>query len=153
MDISKKQERYDRIYQQIRELMPTCTNRESRMATIIAVLHHKLRYFFWTGFYFLNNGELQVKMYQGPVACMQLARNKGVCWEGINTQKPVLVQNVENFPGHIACDSRSKSEVVLPLFDAGDQVIGVLDVDSDKVDAFDEVDVENLEKILELIRV
>lgn len=151
MDKIKKQGRYERIYQQIEKLMPTCSNPESRMNTIIAILHHKMDYFFWTGFYFLNSGNLQVKMYQGPVACMQLAKDKGVCWASINTKKPVLVKNVEEFPGHIACDGRSKSEVVIPLFDKEDNILGVLDVDSDQINSFDEIDVENLEKILQLI--
>lgn len=151
MDVKKKQGRYDRIYAQIEKLMPTCDNPESRMNTIIAVLHHKMDYFFWTGFYFLNEGKLQVKMYQGPVACMQLEKDTGVCWEGINTRKPVLVKNVEEFPGHIACDSRSKSEVVMPLFNPNNNLLGVLDVDSDQLNAFDETDVENLQKILKLI--
>jgi GAF domain-containing protein len=151
MDTIKKQGRYDRIYTQLEKLMQTCDNPESRMNTIVAVLHHKMDYFFWTGFYFLNDGKLQVKMYQGPVACMQLAKDTGVCWEGINTKKPVLVKNVEEFPGHIACDSRSKSEVVLPLFNPQNELLGVLDVDSDKLNSFDEVDVENLQKILKLI--
>ncbi|HKK58874.1 MAG TPA: GAF domain-containing protein [Salinivirga sp.] len=151
MDAKKKQGRYDRIYKQLEQLMPTCSNPESRMNTIIAVLHHKMDYYFWTGFYFLNQGELQVKMYQGPVACMQLAKDTGVCWEGINTRKPVLVKNVEEFPGHIACDGRSKSEVVVPLFDPEDNLLGVLDIDSDQLNAFDEVDEQNLVKILQLI--
>ncbi|MFO7864752.1 MAG: GAF domain-containing protein [Salinivirgaceae bacterium] len=94
-----------------------------------------------------------MKMYQGPVACMQLAKDTGVCWEGINTQKSVLVRNVEDFPGHIACDGRSKSEVVLPFFDKNNQLLGVLDVDSDQVEAFDETDVENLQRILQLVYV
>lgn len=151
MDAKKKQGRYDRIYKQLEQLMPTCSNPESRMNTIIAVLHHKMDYYFWTGFYFLNQGELQVKMYQGPVACMQLAKDKGVCWEGINTRKPVLVKNVEEFPGHIACDGRSKSEVVVPLFNPENTLLGVLDIDSDQLNAFDEVDEQNLVKILKLI--
>ncbi len=151
MDNKKKQGRYDRIYKQLEQLMPTCDNPESRMSTIIAVLHHKLDYYFWTGFYFLNEDNLQVKMYQGPVACMQLAKDTGVCWEGINTRKPVLVKNVEEFPGHIACDGRSKSEVVVPLFDPKDNLLGVLDIDSDQLNAFDETDELNLVKILQLI--
>lgn len=151
MDTQKKQARYERIYKQIEQIMPSCSNPESRMNTIIAILHHKMDYFFWTGFYILNNGELQVKMYQGPVACMQLAKNKGVCWAGINTQKPVLVKDVHDFPDHIACDSRSKSEVVIPLFDSNKNLLGVLDVDSDQIEAFDQTDVENLSRILNLI--
>lgn len=151
MDTNKKQGRYDRIFRQIEQIMPSCANPESRMNTIIAILHHKMDYFFWTGFYFLNNEQLQVKMYQGPVACMQLAKDKGVCWAGINTQKPVLVKNVHDFPGHIACDGRSKSEVVIPLFDKNKKILGVLDVDSDQENAFDEIDVENLTRILQLI--
>lgn len=121
------------------------------MATIIAVLHHKFDYFFWTGFYLLHNGKLQVGPYQGSLACINLEKNTGVCWAGIHTTKPVLVDNVEEFPGHIACDSRSKSEVVVPLKNEKNEIVGVLDVDSETYNAFDKTDVEWLEKIVVLV--
>lgn len=120
------------------------------MATICAVLHHKMDAFFWTGFYLLQDGKLQVASYQGPLACIDLAKDTGVCWAGINNKKPVVVPDVSLFPGHIGCDARSKSEIVVPVF-KGDQIVGVFDVDSSSLNSFDETDAEWLEKIVELI--
>jgi len=152
MDQEKKAKRYSRLYTQISELIAKSSNNPlSNMATIIAVLHHKMDHFFWTGFYLLQNGKLQVGPYQGSLACINLAKDSGVCWAGINSKKSVLVENVEEFPGHIACDSRSKSEVVIPLKNAKGDIIGVLDVDSEKLSSFDETDVEWLEKMLTLV--
>ncbi len=121
------------------------------MATICAVLHHKMDYFFWTGFYLLQDGKLQVASYQGPLACIDLKKDQGVCWAGINSKETVIVGNVEEFPGHIACDSRSSSEIVVPIKDENQQLIGVLDVDSTSLNSFDEVDAEWLEKIVSLV--
>jgi len=120
------------------------------MATIIAVLHHKMEYFFWTGFYLFQDGKLQVGPYQGPLACINLAENKGVCWAGVNTKNYVLVPDVDAFPGHIACDSRSKSEIVVPVLNNG-EIIGVLDVDSSSLGSFDDDDAEWLTKIVNLV--
>ena len=151
MDTNKKQERYRRLKSQITELFTKCEDMEARMATVIAVLHHKMDYFFWTGFYFLQGNRLIVKMYQGPVACMELKKNTGVCWAGINQQKTIIVSDVHDFEGHIACDSRSQSELVVPFFDNKGILLGVLDIDSSQKNAFDQTDAENLEEILQLI--
>ena len=151
MDKTKKEGRYQRLYTQIEALMHKCDNRTSRMATIAAVLHHKMEYFFWTGFYLLNEGKLQVGPYQGPVACQELEKNKGVCWAGINGGKTLVVEDVHQFPGHIACDSRSNSEVVVPMKNEKEEIIGVLDVDSKELASFDDVDARELEKIVQLI--
>jgi GAF domain-containing protein len=110
-------------------------------------------YFFWTGFYFLDNGELIAGPYQGPVACQLLAKDTGVCWASINQQKSLVVPNVHEFPGHIACDSRSNSEIVIPLRNTEGKIIGVLDVDSKVLNSFDETDRKGLEKILSLAQV
>lgn len=150
MDKKKKEGRYQRLFLQIEKLMATCEDESSRRATIIALLHHKMDYFFWTGYYLLKNGELVVDHYQGPIACMKLAKDKGVCWAGINEQKTILVQDVHAFPGHIACDSRSNSEIVIPLRNQAGEIYGVLDVDSADKNSFDEIDAEYLEKILNL---
>jgi GAF domain-containing protein len=107
--------------------------------------------FFWTGFYRLVDGDLVVGPYQGPIACMVLERHKGVCWASVDRGEPVLVPDVHAFPGHIACDSRSQSEVVVPLRDAGGAVVGVLDVDSEKPNAFSGGDVEGLARIAAMI--
>jgi GAF domain-containing protein len=94
---------------------------------------------------------MTVNMYQGPVACQILEKNKGVCWAAFNKKETVVVEDVLQFPGHIACDSRSNSEIVVPLKNATGEIIGVLDVDSKEKAAFDEVDARWLEKILELV--
>ena len=121
------------------------------MATIAAVLHNKFDHFFWTGFYLLQDGELIVGPYQGSVACIKLKKNTGVCWAGINNKETVLVPDVHQFPGHIACDSRSQSEIVLPVRNKKGEIIGVMDVDSKELNSFDEADREGLEKIITLI--
>lgn len=151
MDSKKKAARYGRIYEQLAQLLKKSNNQLAHKATIIAVLHHKLEYFFWTGFYMLVDGELVVEMYQGPVACQVLAKNKGVCWAAINQGKTLVVPNVEEFPDHIVCDSRSKSEIVVPLRNPSGEIVGVLDVDSKELASFDEVDAEWLDKILQLL--
>ncbi len=151
MEKSKKEGRYSRIYKQLVELMKTADYPLSRMATISAVLHHKMEDYFWTGFYLLVDGELLVHCYQGPVACMHLEKDTGVCWAGINKNKPVVVPDVEAFPGHIACDSRSQSEIVVPVFDESDNIVGVLDIDSATKNTFDEADERWLQKIVKLI--
>jgi GAF domain-containing protein len=151
MESQKKKGRYLRIYRQLKDLLEKTGDNDARMATIVAVLHHKMETFFWTGFYCLQDGELIVKTYQGPVACQVLEKNTGVCWAGINQEKTIIVPDVHKFPGHIACDSRSKSEIVIPVRDTKDRIIGVLDVDSSLLNAFDQTDAENLERIVDLI--
>jgi GAF domain-containing protein len=121
------------------------------MATIAALLHNKMPHFFWTGFYLLEAGELVVGPYQGSLACMVLEKKKGVCWAGILRRMTIIVPDVHKFPGHIACDSRSNSEIVVPLFDEKNKAWSVLDVDSQNFNAFSEVDKEWLEKIVRLI--
>lgn len=151
MDINKKEKRYERLYAQIRDLLEDKNYPVARMATLIAVLHHKMDNFFWTGFYLLNDGKLIVGPYQGPVACIQLEKDQGVCWAGVNRQETIVVPDVHQFPGHIACDSRSSSEIVVPLRSPSGEITGVLDVDSKELNAFDEVDATWLEKIINLL--
>lgn len=151
MENNKKEGRYQRIYDQLTLLVKKSNDQQARMATIVAVLHHKMEYFFWTGFYLLKDGELTVNIYQGPVACQILEKNKGVCWAGINTKEAIIVEDVHSFPGHIACDSRSQSEIVIPFRNKEGDIIGVLDVDSKEKNSFDKADAEWLEKILNLV--
>lgn len=151
MEQSKKQARYRRIFEQLHKLMDKSSDPDARMATIVAVLHNKMEYFFWTGFYFLKAGELTVRMYQGPLACQVLQKNKGVCWASVNQNRVLIVPDVHQFPGHIACDSRSRSEIVVPVRTHSGEVTGVLDVDSKVVGSFDSHDAEWLEKIVNLI--
>jgi len=152
MEKAKKDQRYERLYQQISGLLKDKDYPlAARMATIVAVLHHKMDYYFWTGFYLLENGKLMVGPYQGPVACILLEKDKGVCWAGVNRQETILVEDVHQFPGHIACDSRSNSEIVVPLKTKEGLVFGVLDIDSKELSSFDEVDARWLEKIVNLL--
>jgi GAF domain-containing protein len=153
MSEESKRNKYIRIEAQLVELAKKCDNPISRMATIVALLHYKFDYYFWTGFYIANNGILQVGPYQGPLACQELTPGKGVCWEGYSTKKTVLVPNVELFPGHIACNSKSKSEIVAPVFNKNGEVYAVIDVDSDKLNSFDDIDAHGLEQILKLLKV
>ncbi len=151
MEDKKKEGRYSRIYTQLSELVLKSNNQSARMATIIAVLHHKMEYFFWTGFYLLDEGKMTVNMYQGPVACQILEKNKGVCWAAFNKKETIVVEDVHDFPDHIACDSRSNSEIVVPFKTKTGEIIGVLDVDSSEKNAFSKVDSLWLEKILGLV--
>ena len=140
------------MYSQLEVLLQNKGNMISRLATVAALLHHKMPYFFWTGFYILDNGKLIVGPYQGPLACQTLEKNTGVCWAGILRRSTIMVPDVHKFPGHIACDSRTNSEIVVPLFDKKAQPWAVLDVDSQKRDAFSEIDKQGLEKIVRLIQ-
>ena len=148
MDAKKKQGRYDRIIKQLSLLLKDNNGPIARMSTINAVLHHKFEYFFWTGFYILNDDKLIVGPYQGPVACQKLEKDTGVCWAAINSENSVVVPEVEKFPGHIACDSRSKSEIAIPLKDRNNKIVAVFDVDSLVINSFDEIDSVNLEIII-----
>ena len=143
--------RYGRIAAQLDALYAKVTDPISRMGSAAALLHHKMPHFFWTGFYRLVDGELIVGPYQGPLACMLLERHTGVCWAAIDRGESILVADVHAFPGHIACDGRSNSEVVVLVRGGEGEIRGVLDVDAEKTDAFTQADVAGLETIAALI--
>jgi L-methionine (R)-S-oxide reductase len=151
MDPGVKRERYVRIKAQLDELLAKSSDPVARMATIAAVLHAKMRGFSWTGFYLLRGGELTVGPYQGPLACLVLEAHTGVCWAGVDRGETVIVADVHAFPGHIACDPRSRSEIVVPLRDPGGTIVGVLDIDSDRLAQFDLTDRDGLEAIVALV--
>ena len=151
MDHKKKEGRYSRIYKQLKDLLSLTEDPLARMASICAVLHHKMDHYFWTGFYLLKDGKLIVGPYQGPVACQELEKDKGVCWAAVNNEAPVLVDDVHSFPGHISCDSRSLSEITLPVFDDRGEIVAVFDVDSDKKASFNHIDQRALSNIIALI--
>ncbi len=151
MDATQKRARYSRIHAQLKEILAKSADPEARMASVVALLHHKMKNFFWTGFYGLKSDRLIVKLYQGPIACMELKKDTGVCWAAINSGKTLVVPDVEQFPGHIACDSRSKSEICVPFFDKVGKITAVLDIDSDVLGTFDDVDAQELPRILALI--
>lgn len=142
---------YARIYDQLQDLLNKSRDPVARMATIAALLHHKMSHYFWTGFYILKGGRLVVGPYQGPVACQELEGPGGVCWAGVQRKETVIVPDVHRFPGHIACDSRSNSEIVVPIIPDGSRIWGVLDVDSQRLDAFSDIDAVWLEKIIRLL--
>ncbi|MBN2171465.1 MAG: GAF domain-containing protein [Candidatus Krumholzibacteriota bacterium] len=144
-------DRYVRIAGQLEQLFAKTADPVARMATAAALLHYKMPHFFWTGFYRLAADRLVVGPYQGPVACAVLPAPDGVCWEAIRRGEVVLVPDVGAFPGHVPCDERSRSEVVVPLRDGGGRIVGVLDVDADRPDAFGEVDAAGLVRIATLI--
>jgi len=151
MNPESKTNRYARNYGQIKELIVKTANPAARMATIVAILHHKMPNFYWTGFYCLADGELLVNVYQGPVACLKLKKDTGVCWAGINENKAVVVPDVHQFEGHIACSSQTNSEIVVPLRNKTGEVLGVLDIDSKEFNTFDEIDADELQKIVDLV--
>ena len=147
----KLADRYRRIAGQLDELYAKIVDPISRMASAAALLHHKMPHFFWTGFYRLVDEDLIVGPYQGPLACMLLERRAGVCWAAIDRGESILVPDVHAFPGHIACNSRSTSEVVVLLRDDAGEIRGVLDVDAATLDAFTAADVSGLERIATMI--
>ena len=122
------------------------------MATINSVLSHKFPHFYWTGFYRVCGARLIVGPYIGTVGCLQIEIGKGVCGTAAAKRETVIVADVNQFPGHIACDPNSKSEIVVPVFGPDDELIAVLDVDSDQLDSFDGEDQRGLEKIIALFR-
>ena len=146
-----KRNRYRRIRRQLGGFFSKVEDPVARMATLCALLYHKMDDFFWCGFYCLKEGELTVGPYQGNLACLVLEKHTGVCWATIDRETTVIVPDVHRFPGHIACDPRSRSEIVIPLKNRNGEIAGVFDVDGDKPAAFDEVDGEELEKIVGLI--
>ena len=151
MEEKKKEGRYRRIHKQLESLLANTEDPLARMASICAVLHHKMDHFFWTGFYLYKSGKLVVGPYQGPVACQELEKDRGVCWAALNGAAPVLVADVHSFPGHISCDSRSKSEITLPVYDKNGEIVAIFDVDSDRLNSFSHVDQAALAGIMEMI--
>jgi L-methionine (R)-S-oxide reductase len=122
------------------------------MATINSILAHRFPHFYWTGFYRVCGTRLIVGPYIGTVGCLQIEIGRGVCGTAASTRETIIVADVNQFPGHIACDPNSKSEIVVPVFGPDGELIAVLDVDSDQLDSFDEEDRRGLEKIIALFR-
>lgn len=144
-----KAEQYRSLIPQIEALLYGETDLVANLANICAALKEQFKWF-WVGFYLVKNGELILGPFQGPVACTRIARGKGVCGAAWQQAETLIVPDVDAFPGHIACSSMSKSEIVVPLF--GDlSVVAVLDVDSEQLDHFDGTDAQYLEQIVKLI--
>lgn len=137
-----KEEKYKEIIPQIKALVEGESDLIANLANVTAALKQTFD-FFWVGFYIVKNDELVLGPFQGPIACTRIKKGKGVCGHVFETKKTALVQDVDTFPGHIACSSLSKSEIVVPLL-RNDEVLAVLDVDSDLLNDFDEIDKLNL---------
>ena len=144
-----KAERYALLLKQIEALLAGETDPVARMANAAAMIHTTFR-FWWTGFYRVAGDELVLGPFQGPLACMRIARGRGVCGTAWQERRTLVVPDVEQFPGHIACSSASRSEIVVPLLRDG-EVVAVLDIDSERPATFDEVDRLWLEKIADLL--
>ena len=144
-----KSERYDLLYRQIESLVEAERDPIARMANVAAMIHHTFR-FWWTGFYRVVGEELILGPFQGPLACTRIRRGRGVCGTAWEQARMIVVPDVDQFPGHIACSSASRSEIVVPILRGG-VVIGVLDIDSEQLATFDEEDQLWLEKIVTLL--
>ncbi len=144
-----REEKYIALWPQLQALVEGESDYVANLANISAALHQTFS-FFWVGFYLVRDEELVLGPFQGPIACTRIAFGKGVCGTAWKNLAPILVPNVEEFPGHIACSSQSKSEVVIPIQDENGAVVGVLDVDSNVLNDFTEMDVEHLRKVSQL---
>jgi L-methionine (R)-S-oxide reductase len=146
-----KARRYAAVAEEIASVLDGEPNVVARMATVSSMLAHSFDYYFWTGFYVVDaakGDELVVGPYQGTLGCMRIAFGRGVCGTAAATRVTQVVEDVHTFPGHIACDGRSASEIVVPVFGPDGTLIAVFDVDSDRPAAFDGVDKAWLERIL-----
>jgi GAF domain-containing protein len=146
-----KAARYAEVEAEILAVLDGEPNRTARMATVAAMLADAFPVFFWTGFYVVDpdkTGELVVGPYQGTLGCLRIAFDRGVCGAAARDRATQIVDDVHAFPGHIACDPRSASEIVVPVFDESDALIAVLDVDATETAAFDAVDAAALERLL-----
>lgn len=149
--MTKKEGKYERLYSQLAPLLSKSPSLNAQISTINAVLFHKMPGFFWVGVYYVRDNELIVGPYQGPLACQILNYPNGVCWKAVIDNSTVIVDDVHAFPDHIACDSRSKSEIVIPIKNSNGTIKAVLDIDSNKPAQFDTDDKMGLEKIIGLL--
>lgn len=142
-------ELYEAVLPQIKALVEGETDQIANLANVAAVLKEAFG-FFWVGFYLMKDGELVLGPFQGPLACTRIRLGKGVCGTSAQQKKTLIVPDVDQFPGHIACSSASRSEIVVPMIQEG-QCMGVLDVDSDQLADFDETDQRYLEQLVNLL--
>ncbi len=147
---SNKNRKYKELLPQLQSLVGLEKDEIANMANVAAALKQTFD-FFWVGFYRVVEDELVLGPFQGPIACTRIRFGKGVCGSAWKENRTLVVPDVEKFPGHIACNSASKSEIVLPVYNKQGNMVGVLDIDSDQLNTFDDIDVENLEKITTLL--
>lgn len=149
----EKAARYELVHSQIASVVADEDDLLACMASVVCLLHNAFPYYYWTGFYRrVSHDELLVGPYQGTMGCLRIRFSQGVCGLAARERRTVVVPDVSRFPGHIACDAASASEIVIPLLDGAGDLIAVLDVDSDRLEAFDEIDQAWLERILEGLR-
>ena len=151
MRTDEKRARYRELAAEIAAVLDGETNMTARMATVATILHHAFAHYFWTGFYLVDPqkaDELVIGPYQGTLGCLRIPFGKGVCGTAAATGQTQIVDDVHAFPGHIACDARSESEIVVPVRNSAGQLLAVFDVDSDRKAMFDAVDRDALEEIL-----
>ena len=151
MEQVEKVETYKRVSKEILSVIEGEENLTARMASITSLLHQAFGYYFWTGFYVRDpekEDELVVGPYQGTLGCLRIPFGKGVCGVAAATKETQIVDDVHSFPGHIACDINSRSEIVVPVFDPGENMIAVLDVDATSQAAFDDIDKTHLEALI-----
>lgn len=147
---TKKEEQYRELYQQLSHILDGEKDIIARMATICSAIKEAFD-FYWIGFYRVVGDELVAGPYIGTLGCLRIKKGKGVCGTAWSEAKTIIVEDVDTFPGHIACSSVSKSEIVVPVFDKNKNIIAVLDIDSEEYSKFDEVDKAGLERIVELV--
>ena len=147
IDKRGKKEMYATLLPQIKALVEGESNRVANLANVAAALKQTFG-FFWVGFYLVEDGELVLGPFQGPIACTRIRYGRGVCGTAWKEGKTLVVPDVDKFPGHIACSSASRSEIVVPIYTKEKEVVGVLDIDSDRLAEFDETDREWLERIV-----
>lgn len=145
-----KQEKYEELLPQVVAMIEGETNAVSVMANVAAALHEPMGWW-WTGFYTVKGERLELGPFQGPVACYRIKRGRGVCGTAWDRDETLIVPDVEQFPGHIACSSLSRSEIVVPVHDSNGNVVAVLDIDSKDLSTFDETDKIYLEKLVEAL--
>ena len=146
---NSKQETYTSLLPQVQAVMDEKADIIANMANMAAMLHETFG-FWWTGFYRVIGNELVLGPFQGPLACTRIAYGRGVCGTAWKERRTIVVPDVEQFPGHIACSSASRSEIVVPVFQNG-EVIAVLDIDSDRLASFDETDANLLEQLVRIL--
>ena len=146
----EKEKKYQLLVEQVRSLVEGEDDAISVMANVSAAIHEAMG-FWWTGFYIERDGMLRLGPFQGPVACYRIPHGRGVCGTAYERRQTVIVPDVEQFPGHIACSSLSRSEIVVPVFAADGSVRAVLDIDSRDLNTFDETDRHYLEQIVKLL--
>jgi len=151
INASTKEEKYQQLYPQLKALFEGEKDTYANMGNLCSALKYGMN-FFWVGFYLVKDNELVLGPFQGTIACTRIAKGKGVCGAAWERNETIIVDDVEKFPGHIACSSLSKSEIVIPVYNSKKEITAIFDIDSDTYSTFDKTDETWLKKILELLK-